>query len=171
MLVGEAPGYEEERKGEPFVGPAGKKLDDILRAMGVAREGIYISNIVKFRPATARQTTNNRKPDVHEIASCLPLLREEIAIVRPECIVAMGGTAAEGLLGLKGTVGSMRGHWHEFQGTPVRVTYHPSYLLQSGSSLTVKRQLWEDMLAVMERLGLPVSEKQRGFFLPKDGLD
>ena len=168
MVVGEAPGYEEERKGEPFVGPAGKKLDEILRAMGVAREGIYISNIVKFRPATPRQTTNNRKPDAAEIAACLPLLREEISIVRPECIVAMGGTAAEGLLGLKGTVGSMRGHWHEFQGTPVRVTYHPSYLLQSGGSLTVKRQLWEDLLAVMERLGLPVSEKQRGFFLPKD---
>jgi uracil-DNA glycosylase family 4 len=171
MLVGEAPGYEEERKGEPFVGPAGKKLDEILRAMGVAREGIYISNIVKFRPATARQTTNNRKPDANEIASCLPLLREEISIVRPECIVAMGGTAAEGLLGLKGTVGSMRGHWHEFQGTLVRVTYHPSYLLQSGGSLSVKRQLWEDMLAVMEQLGLPVSEKQRGFFLPKDGFE
>lgn len=168
MLVGEAPGHEEERRGEPFVGPAGRKLDEILKAMGVSREEIYISNLVKFRPATPRQTTNNRKPNAAEMAACLPLLREEIAIVRPECLVAMGATAAEGLLGLKGAVGSMRGCWHDFDGIPARVTYHPSYLLQSGGSMAVKRQLWEDMLTVMERLGLPLSAKQRGFFLPKE---
>jgi len=168
MLVGEAPGYEEERKGEPFVGPAGRKLDEILKAMGVSREEIYISNLVKFRPATPRQTTNNRKPNAAEMAACLPLLREEIAIVRPECLVAMGGTAAEGLLGLKGPVGSMRGRWHDFDGIPARVTYHPSYLLQSGGSMAAKRQLWEDMLAVMERLSLALSAKQRGYFLPKE---
>jgi DNA polymerase len=167
MLVGEAPGYEEERKREPFVGPAGQKLNDILKAMGIDRGEVYISNIVKFRPATPRQTTNNRKPSPEEMAACLPFVREEVAIIRPECIVALGGTAAEGLLGLSGTVGSMRGKWHEFYGIPVRVSYHPSYLLQSGANLSVKRQLWEDMLAVMEQLGMAVSEKQRGFFLPK----
>jgi DNA polymerase len=167
MLVGEAPGYEEERKREPFVGPAGQKLNDILKAMGIDRGEVYISNIVKFRPATPRQTTNNRKPSPEEMAACLPFVREEVAIIRPECIVALGGTAAEGLLGLSGTVGSMRGKWHEFNGIPVRVSYHPSYLLQSGANLSVKRQLWEDMLAVMEQLGMAVSEKQRGFFLPK----
>lgn len=167
MLVGEAPGYEEEKKREPFVGPAGQKLTDILKAMGLARKEVYISNIVKFRPATPRQTTNNRKPTLEEMASCLPFIRAEVEIVKPECIIALGGTAAEGLLGLNGSVGSMRGSWHEFGGMPVRVTYHPSYLLRSQSDLTTKRQVWEDMLAVMERLGMPISDKQRGFFLPK----
>jgi uracil-DNA glycosylase len=167
MLVGEAPGYEEEKKREPFVGPAGQKLNDILKAMGLEREEVYISNIVKFRPATPRQTTNNRKPSPEEMASCLPFIRAEMEIVKPECIIALGGTAAEGLLETNGSVGSMRGSWHEFGGIPVRVTYHPSYLLRSQSDLSTKREVWEDMLAVMERLGMPVSEKQRGFFLPK----
>jgi len=167
MLVGEAPGYEEEKKREPFVGPAGQKLTDILRAMGLAREDVYISNIVKFRPATQRQTTNNRKPSPEEMAACMPFIRAEIDIIRPACIVALGGTAAEGLLELGGTVGSLRGSWHEFGGIPLRVTYHPSYLLRSQSDIATKRQVWEDMLAVMEKLGMPVSEKQRGFFLPK----
>lgn len=167
MLVGEAPGYQEEREREPFVGPAGQKLNDILKAMGIAREEVYISNIVKFRPATPNQTTNNRKPTAEEMAACMPFVKAEIGIVKPECIIALGGTAAEGLLGLEGSVTSMRGKWHEISGTPVRVSYHPSYLLQSGGSTNVKRQVWEDMLAVMEKLGLPISEKQRGYFLPK----
>ena len=167
MLVGEAPGHEEERRGEPFVGPAGRKLNDILKAMGLSREEVYISNIVKFRPATPRQTTNNRKPTAEEMASCLPFLTKEIEIIKPDCIVALGGTAAEGLLGLDGTVASMRESWHAFDGIPTRVSYHPSYLLQSGDSHAIKRKLWEDMLAVMEKLGLPISEKQRGYFLPK----
>lgn len=167
MLVGEAPGYQEEREREPFVGPAGQKLNDILKAMGLPREEVYISNIVKFRPATPRQTTNNRKPTPEEMASCMPFVRNEVEIIRPECIVALGGTAAEGLLGLDGTVGSMRGKWHQFEGIPVRVTYHPSYLLQSGANLSIKRQLWEDMLEVMAKLAMPISDKQRGFFLPK----
>jgi uracil-DNA glycosylase len=167
MLVGEAPGYQEEREREPFVGPAGQKLNDILKAMGIFRDEVYISNIVKFRPATPKQTTNNRKPTPEEMAACMPFVKAEIGIVKPECIIALGGTAAEGLLGLEGSVTSMRGKWHDFDGTPVRVTYHPSYLLQSGGSTNVKRQVWEDMLAAMEKLGLPISDKQRGFFLPK----
>jgi len=167
MLVGEAPGYEEERKREPFVGPAGQKLTDILKAMGLSRDQVYISNIVKFRPATPRQTTNNRTPNPAEIASCLPFIRAEVEIVRPECIIALGGTAAEGLLGSTATVGSLRGSWHEFGGIPLRVTYHPSYLLRSNADHTSRRQLWEDMLAVMEKLGMPISEKQRGFFQQK----
>ncbi len=167
LLVGEAPGHHEENKREPFVGPAGQMLDKILITMGLKRDDVYISNIVKFRPATPRQTTNNRKPTPQEIAACLPFIREEVAIVQPECIIALGGTAAEGLLGLEGPVGKMRGTWHEFSGIPTRVTYHPSYLLQSGSNLSVKRALWEDMLAAMEKLDMPISEKQRGFFLPK----
>ena len=167
MLVGEAPGYQEERERQPFVGPAGQKLNDILKAMGLSREEVYISNIVKFRPSTPKQTTNNRKPNAGEIAACLPFIRAEIGIVRPACIVALGETAAEGLLGITGTVASLREKWHDFEGNPVRVTYHPSYLLQTGDGHQTKRQVWEDMLAVMEKLEMPVSAKQRGFFLPK----
>lgn len=167
MLVGEAPGYQEEKEREPFVGPAGQKLNDILKAMGIKREDVYISNIVKFRPALPKQTTNNRKPTPEEMASCMPFVRAEIDIIKPECIIALGGTAAEGLLGLSGAVSGMRGKWHDLGGTPVRVTYHPSYLLQSGATGNAKRLLWEDMLAVMEKLGLPISDKQRGYFLPK----
>ena len=167
MLIGEAPGHNEEKEGEPFVGPAGQKLNDILKAMGLKREDVYISSLVKFRPAMPRQTTNNRKPTPEEMAACLPLVLAEISVVKPKIIIALGGTAAEGLIGLEGTVGSMRGKWHELSGTPVRVTYHPSYLLQSGDSNQVKRSLWEDMLAAMEKLGMPISEKQKAFFLPK----
>lgn len=167
MLVGEAPGHEEERKREPFVGPAGQKLTDILKAMGLSRGEVYISNIVKFRPATPRQTTNNRKPSPEEMAACLPFIRAEVEIIRPECIIALGGTAAEGLLGGTEKVGSLRGSWHEFAGIPLRVTYHPSYLLRSQADLATKRLVWEDMLSVMEKLQMEISEKQRGFFLPK----
>lgn len=165
MLVGEAPGYQEERELEPFVGPAGQKLNDILKAMGLPRESVYISNIVKFRPAMPGQTTNNRPPDSAEMASCLPFIRQEIGIVRPKCIIALGGTAAKGLLDVEDGVGKLRGKWHEFEGVPVRVTYHPSYLLRTDSGSGEKRKVWEDMLAAMELLGMPISEKQRGYFL------
>jgi uracil-DNA glycosylase family 4 len=167
MFIGEAPGYEEEKKREPFVGPAGQKLDQILKAMGLARTDVYLSNIVKFRPATARQTTNSRPPTPAEIAACLPLVREEIRIIRPQCIVALGGCAADGLLGAGGDVPSRRGLWHDLDGVPVRVTYHPSHLLRSSDDNQTKRLVWEDMLAVMEQTGLPISAKQRGFFLPE----
>lgn len=167
MLVGEAPGYQEEQQREPFVGPAGQKLNDILKAMGLARDKVYISNIVKFRPAMRGQTTNNRKPTPEEMAACLSFVRAEVGIVRPRCIVALGGTAAEGLLGLTGSVSAMRGTWHEFEGIPVRVTYHPAYLLHSNSGNQDKRRVWEDMLEVMEKIDLPISDKQRSYFKAK----
>ncbi|MGJ8645178.1 MAG: uracil-DNA glycosylase [Luteolibacter sp.] len=167
MLIGEAPGYNEEKEQEPFVGPAGQKLNDILKAMGIHREQVYISNLVKFRPSLPKQTTNNRKPTPEEMTACLPLVMAEISVVKPKLILALGGTAAEGLLGLEGTVGSMREKWHKLSDIPARVTYHPSYLLQSGGSNKVKRSLWEDMLATMEKLDMPISEKQKGYFLPK----
>jgi DNA polymerase len=166
MLIGEAPGHEEEKSLRPFVGPAGKKLDKILEAMGLDRDDVYVTNLVKFRPATPRQTTNNRKPSPAEVAAFMPVIREEIRIVKPECIVALGATPLEALLQTDSTVSSMRGSWHEFDGTPLRVTYHPSYLLQSGESTAVKRTIWEDMLAVMEKLGMEITAKQRGYFLP-----
>jgi DNA polymerase len=166
MLIGEAPGHEEEKSLRPFVGPAGKKLDKILEAMGLDREDVYVTNLVKFRPATPRQTTNNRKPSPAEVAAFMPVIREEIRIVKPECIVALGATPLEALLQTDSTVSSMRGSWHEFDGAPLRVTYHPSYLLQSGESTAVKRTIWEDMLAVMEKIGMEITAKQRGYFLP-----
>jgi DNA polymerase len=166
MLIGEAPGHEEEKALRPFEGPAGKKLDKILEAMGLNRDEVYVTNLVKFRPATPRQTTNNRKPTPAEVAAFMPVIREEIRIVQPQCIVALGATPLEALLQTDSTVSTMRGSWHAFDGIPLRVTYHPSYLLQSGESPAVKRMIWEDMLAVMEKLGMEISSKQRGYFLP-----
>lgn len=167
MLIGEAPGYYEEVQQEPFVGRAGEKLNQILKAMGLSRDMVYISNIVKFRPALPNQRTNNRAPTPEEIEACLPIIMNEIQVIRPRMIVALGGTAAVGLLGIQGSVSSMRGRFHDLNGIPVRVTYHPSYLLRSDNPRE-KRKVWEDMLAVMERMGMPVSEKQRGYFLPRE---
>lgn len=164
MLVGEAPGYDEERLGEPFVGKAGQLLNKILTAMGLKREEVYISNVCKWRPSMGEnQGTANRAPTPEEIAACLPLIMAEIRAVRPACIVCLGASSAKGLLQRELSVGSVRGQWAECQGVPVRVTYHPSYLLRN-EQLSARRAVWEDMLAVMERLGMPISEKQRGYF-------
>lgn len=166
MLVGEAPGYEEEQQREPFVGRAGRKLNEILRAMGLRREDVYISNICKFRPSMGeRQGTSNRPPTEEEIAACLPLVMAEIRAIRPACIVCLGGTAAKGLLGSGASVSSLRGRDFSCQGIPVRVTYHPSYLLRN-EALSERRRVWEDMLGVMSMLGMPVSVKQQNYFLP-----
>lgn len=169
MLVGEAPGAEEEKFREPFVGPAGQKLTAILKAMGLARSDVYISNICKFRPAMDNQGSGNRKPTAEEMRACVSFVMTEIDIIRPEVIVALGATAAEGL-GIPGAVGSLRGRFHATSGIPTMVTYHPSYLLReekTGDGIRAKRQVWEDMLKVMEKLEMPISDKQRGFFLPK----
>lgn len=164
MLVGEAPGYEEERQGEPFVGPAGQLLTRILGAMGLQRSDVYISNVCKFRPSMGEnQGTANRAPSPEELAACLPLIMAEIRAIQPACIVCLGGSSAKGLLGTQQGVNALRGRWMECQGVPVRVTYHPSYLLRN-EALSARRALWEDMLEVMERLGIPVSEKQRNYF-------
>jgi DNA polymerase len=101
------------------------------------------------------------------MAACLPFIHAEVDIVRPACIIALGSTAAEGLLGLTSTIEAMRGSWQAFDGIPVRVTYHPGHLLKSTADLAIRRQVWEDMLMVMEEVILPISAKQRGFFLAK----
>jgi DNA polymerase len=171
MLIGEAPGFQEERQREPFVGPAGEKLTQILKAMGLARSQVYISNICKFRPSmesdeAGTQGTQNRKPTEIEMRACLPFITTEIDIIKPACIVALGATAAEGL-GLTGSVGKLRGRVHEVYGIPTLVTFHPSYILREeklGDGMKVKRQVWEDMLTAMEVLELPISAKQRGYF-------
>ena len=163
MLVGESPGYDEERLGEPFVGKAGQKLDGILKAMGVERNNTYITNIVKFRPAMPNQTTNNRQPTSEELEAFMPFIQEEIKVVAPKVIIALGGTAAQALLASEESVVNMRGEFHDCDGVPLRVTYHPSYILHNEAT-SEKRKIWEDMLAVMDLLQMPVSEKQRGYF-------
>jgi uracil-DNA glycosylase family 4 len=163
MLVGESPGYDEERLGEPFVGKAGQKLDGILKAMGVERKNTYITNIVKFRPAMPNQTTTNRQPTSEELAAFMPFIQEEIKVVAPKVIIALGGTAAQALLASEESVVNMRGEFHDCDGVPLRVTYHPSYILHNEAT-SEKRKIWEDMLAVMDLLQMPVSEKQRGYF-------
>lgn len=168
MIVGEAPGHEEERQQEPFVGPAGQLLTKIIQAMGLQRESIYISNIVKYRPAIADmeprgQGTSNRKPTTQEMQACLPYIMAEISLVKPKVIVAAGATAAEGLMGKSAPVRQLRGQVRSWNGIPFVVTYHPSYLLHN-KALSERRKVWEDMLLVMEVLHMPISEKQRRFF-------
>ncbi len=163
MFVGEAPGADEDTRGEPFVGAAGQLLTKIIMAMGYSREGVYIANVLKCRPDTPGQTSGNRKPTAEEMRTCLPYLLEQIKIIQPKVIVALGATATEGLFGKTVAISRLRGHWQSFGGTPVMPTYHPSYLLRNQAR-TVKREVWEDMLQVLERLGAPISQKQCDYF-------
>lgn len=172
MFIGEAPGAEEEVQGEPFVGPAGQLLTRMIGAMGLRREDVYIGNIMNWRPQLPVDAGGvqygNRPPTADEFNYCLPYLRAQIEIVDPELIVALGSTAAQGLLGAGSfkTLGEIRGRWREFAGKPLMVTYHPSYILRNQSNRS-KRMIWEDLLKVMERAALPISDKQRGYFLDK----
>lgn len=170
FFCGEAPGADEEIQGEPFVGPAGKLLTRMIQAMGLQRQDVYIGNILNWRPRLPvsgnGEQYGNRPPTSEEINYCLPYLRAQLDIVQPRLIVALGATAAAGLLGAGSfaTLGEVRGRWHTFDKWPVMVTYHPSYILRNQSNRS-KRANWEDLLKVMERAGLPISEKQRSFFL------
>jgi len=176
MFVGEAPGAEEELQGEPFVGPAGQLLTRMIQAMGLARSDVYIGNIMNWRPelpARADGTqVGNREPTPEEMAFCIPFITAQIEVVSPVLVVALGATAARGLLGPQSfrTLGDVRGRWHDYRGRPLRVTYHPSYLLRKEADgptaeKRAKRAAWEDFLAVMERAGVPITDKQRNFFL------
>ena len=163
MFVGEAPGVDEDRQGEPFVGRAGELLTKIIHAMGLTRDDIYIANVLKCRPDMEPGAPGNRPPTAVEMQRCLPYLREQIALIQPRILVALGKTAMAGLTGRDEAMGAMRGRWFTFENIPLLATYHPSYLLRNDSNAE-KRKVWEDMLLVMEKLGMPVSEKQRGFF-------
>ena len=163
MFIGEAPGADEDAQGEPFVGRAGQLLTKIIAAMGFSRSDVYIANVLKCRPDMPRGSSGNRPPTPQEMQTCLPYLAEQIEIIGPKVLVALGATAVEGLLGTRGPMHSMRGRWHEHHETPLMITYHPSYLLRNQSS-SEKRKVWEDMLQVLERLERPISEKQRNYF-------
>ena len=163
MFIGEAPGADEDREGEPFVGRAGQLLTRIIAAMGFTRDDVYIANVLKCRPDMPAGAPGNRRPTPLEMETCLPYLTEQIEIIRPKVLVALGATAVEGLLRIREPVGRLRGHWHAYRETPLMITFHPSYLLRNQSK-TEKRKVWEDMLLVLERLERPISGKQRNFF-------
>ena len=164
MFVGEAPGADEDLQGEPFVGRAGQLLTKIIKAMGFAREDVYIANILKCRPDMPAGSFGNRAPTPAEMQMCRPYLLEQINIIRPKVMVALGAVAVEGLLGARGPMRELRGRWHSYQGTPLMITYHPAYLLRNQSP-SEKRKVWEDMMQVLERLEKPITEKQRNYFL------
>ncbi len=166
MFVGEAPGEDEDLQGEPFVGQAGQLLTKIIVAMGFSRGDVYIANVLKCRPDLPAGESGNRKPKPAEMQTCLPYLRQQIDIIQPRALVALGATAMAGLLGADEPMAKLRGRWHDFHGIPLMATYHPAYLLRN-QSLTEKRKVWEDMLLVLERLEKTISEKQRGYFLSK----
>lgn len=166
MFVGEAPGEDEDIQGEPFVGKAGQLLTKIIETMGFNREDVYIGNVLKCRPDMPAGVSGNRKPKPDEMQTCLPYLIEQIKIIQPRLLVALGATAMAGLTGNTEPMNRLRGRWHEFQGIPLMPTYHPAYLLRNQSQ-SEKRKVWEDMLMVLERLGKPISDKQRGYFLQK----
>lgn len=147
LFIGEAPGAAEDRSGRPFVGPAGQLLDRIIAgAMGLQRGDVYIANINKCRPP------GNREPEADEVAACLPYLRRQVEILRPEVIVCLGRTAAQNLLGTTLSTTALRGRDLDYCGVPVVVTWHPAYLLRDPSH---KRETWEDIKRVNRLLGLP----------------
>jgi DNA polymerase len=144
LFVGEGPGADEDAQGEPFVGQAGKLLDSMLAAIKLKRgNNVYIANIVKCRPP------NNRTPEPDEIATCMPYLQQQIALIKPKLIVALGKTAATSLLGRDATLGSLRCTVHSYQGVPLIVTYHPAYLLRSPAE---KAKAWQDLCFAVQRM-------------------
>ena len=138
LFIGEGPGADEDAKGEPFVGQAGRLLDNMLAALGLARgRNVYIANVLKCRPP------NNRTPEPREVDACRPYLDRQIQLIRPRLIVALGKSAATTLLGVDATIASLRGRVHRYGGVPLVVTYHPAYLLRN---LPDKAKAWEDLL-------------------------
>jgi uracil-DNA glycosylase family 4 len=151
MFVGEAPGADEDQRGEPFVGRAGQLLTDIIeRGMGMTRAEVYICNVIKCRPP------ENRNPEPDEVASCEPFLFRQIDLVRPRAIVALGAFAVQALLRVKTPISKLRGNWHEVRGVKLMPTFHPAYLLRNPAD---KRLVWADIQEVMKVLGKPVPRR------------
>ncbi len=144
MVIGEAPGQDEDRQGEPFVGRAGQLLNEMLRAMGFPRERVYIANVLKSRPP------NNRDPKPEEVAHCEPYLKRQIALIKPRLILSVGRISAQNLLKTDTPIGKLRGQVHRYQGIPLVVTYHPAYLLRSPQE---KRKAWDDLKLALRTLG------------------
>jgi uracil-DNA glycosylase len=145
MFVGEGPGADEDAKGEPFVGRAGQLLNNMISAMGIKREDVYIANVVKCRPPS------NRTPEKDECDTCSPFLMQQIDVIKPKVIVALGAVAAKNLLAVNDSMANLRGRWYEFRDSKLVVTYHPAYLLRDPRQ---KKEAWKDLQMVMKELGL-----------------
>ena len=150
MFIGEAPGADEDQQGEPFVGRAGQLLNNMIKAMGLQREQIYIANIIKCRPP------GNRTPERDECETCSPFLMRQIAAIKPKVIVALGAVAAKTLLAINAPMSDLRGRWYDFRGTKLAVTYHPAFLLRDPRQ---KKETWKDLQMVMKELGLAIPSK------------
>jgi DNA polymerase len=147
VLIGEAPGADEDRLGEPFVGRAGQLLTRIIEACGMQRNEVYIMNVLKCRPP------NNRTPTPTETAHCRPFFERQLEVLAPEFIVCLGAVAANALVPGDSSLGRLRGRWHEYRGSKVLVTYHPSYLLRTPAA---KAQTWDDMKMLLAAMGRPI---------------
>ncbi len=145
MFIGEAPGADEDLQGEPFVGRAGQLLNNMIKAMGLEREQVYIANIIKCRPP------GNRTPERDECETCSPFLMRQIEVIKPKVIVALGAVAAKTLLAINAPMAELRGRWYDFRGTKLAVTYHPAFLLRDPRQ---KKEAWKDLQMVMKELGL-----------------
>ena len=150
MFIGEAPGADEDEQGEPFVGRAGQLLNNMIKAMGIRREDVYIANIIKCRPP------GNRTPERDECETCSPFLMRQIAAIKPKVIVALGAVAAKTLLAINAPMSELRGHWYDFRETRLAVTYHPAFLLRDPRQ---KKEAWKDLQMVMQELGMPIPAK------------
>lgn len=147
MFVGEAPGRDEDKEGKPFVGRAGQLLTDIIKAMKLTRDDVYIANVIKCRPP------ENRNPEPDELNACRPWIHQQIALIRPRVIVTLGRFALQSLLEQQVAISSARGEWQQFGSTRLMPTYHPAYLLRNPSA---KKEVWADMKKVMVELGIAV---------------
>jgi uracil-DNA glycosylase len=150
MFIGEAPGADEDQQGEPFVGRAGQLLNNMIKAMGIRREDVYIANIIKCRPP------GNRTPERDECETCSPFLMRQIAVIKPKAIVALGAVAAKTLLAINAPMSEFRGRWFDFRGTKLAVTYHPAFLLRDPRQ---KKETWKDLQMVMKELGMAIPAK------------
>lgn len=150
MFVGEGPGADEDEQGEPFVGRAGQLLNNMISAMGIQRQDVYIANIVKCRPP------GNRTPEKDECDTCSPFLMRQIEVVQPKVIVALGAVAAKNLLAVNDSMANLRGRWYDFKGARLLVTYHPAFLLRDPRQ---KKEAWKDLQMVMKYLGLKSKAK------------
>jgi len=150
MFIGEAPGADEDQQGEPFVGRAGQLLNNMIKAMGLRREDIYIANIIKCRPP------GNRTPERDECDTCSPFLMRQIAAIKPKAIMALGAVAAKTLLAINAPMSEFRGRWFDFRGTKLAVTYHPAFLLRDPRQ---KKEAWKDLQMVMKELGMAIPAK------------
>ena len=150
MFIGEAPGADEDEQGEPFVGRAGQLLNNMIKAMGLRREDVYIANIIKCRPP------GNRTPERDECETCSPFLMRQIEVIGPKALVALGAVAAKTLLAINAPMSELRGRWYDFRGTKLAVTYHPAFLLRDPRQ---KKETWKDLQMVMKELGLKAPEK------------